>query len=115
MARARLSLLFLLVVAAQAFAKVATREGRQATLPAETVMKIIEQLVPGVDYPIFDEVPKTAFDCPSVLAASVEQSHFASRGFGYFADVEAQCQVFHVCARQLLPAGDLIQQFSVCF
>lgn len=41
---------------------------------------------PGVDYPVFSEIPQTSFDC--------KQQQFP----GYYADVEAQCQVFHICA-----------------
>lgn len=40
---------------------------------------------PGQDYPIFSSIPETSFKCS-------EQSLP-----GYYADVDAQCQVFHVC------------------
>ncbi|KAK7070971.1 hypothetical protein SK128_014891 [Halocaridina rubra] len=40
---------------------------------------------PGIDYPIYWEVPQTSFNCREVPAA------------GYYADIEARCQVFHVC------------------
>lgn len=39
---------------------------------------------PELDYPIFDKIPKTAFTCDDKID-------------GYYADVEARCQVFHVC------------------
>ncbi|XP_068993996.1 uncharacterized protein [Neodiprion pinetum] len=40
---------------------------------------------PGKDYPVLAEVPETRFAC--------DQQQFP----GYYADPEAQCQVFHIC------------------
>ncbi|XP_043220331.1 uncharacterized protein LOC122380867 isoform X1 [Amphibalanus amphitrite] len=40
--------------------------------------------VPGDDYPILAEIPETDFSC-------------AGRPQGYFSDVLARCQVYHVC------------------
>ena len=40
--------------------------------------------VPGDDYPIFAEVPDTSFICDGQVEG------------GYYADPEAECQVFHV-------------------
>ena len=64
--------------------------------------------VPGEDYPIFAEVPLTAFSC----AGQVEG--------GYYADPEAECQAFHVCGSNgsggltkfsfLCPNGTIFQQ-----
>ena len=61
------------------------------------------------DYPQYASVPATSFQC-------VEQKYS-----GYFADPEAQCQVFHICLNtQLLgsflcPNGTLFhQQLFVC-
>ncbi|XP_055912934.1 uncharacterized protein LOC129946687 [Eupeodes corollae] len=42
--------------------------------------------VPGVDYPLYHEVPHTNFDCGSVPAAP-----------GMYANVETGCQAYHVC------------------
>merc|ERR1711973_180970 len=42
--------------------------------------------VPGEDYPIYAEVPETAFACDGQADG------------GYYADGEAECQVFHICA-----------------
>jgi len=42
--------------------------------------------VPGEDYPILADVPETAFSCENGVEG------------GYYADSEAECQVFHVCA-----------------
>ncbi|XP_042218294.1 mucin-5AC-like [Homarus americanus] len=62
----------------------------------------------GVDYPTFQTIPKTGFDCSSKPAG------------GYYADTEADCQVFHVCwsgrsASFLCPVGTLFsQQVLVC-
>lgn len=63
---------------------------------------------PGVDYPIYTEIPKTSFDC--------KNQQFP----GYYADVEAQCQVFHICALNttfnfLCPNGTIFsQEHLVC-
>ena len=64
--------------------------------------------VPGDDYPIFAEVPDTSFTCDGQVEG------------GYYADPEAECQVFHVCARGghsglakysfLCPNGTVFQQ-----
>lgn len=64
--------------------------------------------VPGQDYPIYTEIPKTSFDC--------KQQQYP----GYYADVEAQCQVFHICALNttfnfLCPNGTIFsQEHLVC-
>lgn len=64
---------------------------------------------PGVDYPIFYEPPETSFKC-------ADQQYP-----GYYADVEAQCQVFHICQEMgrsdafLCPNGTIFsQQYFVC-
>merc|ERR1711892_336820 len=41
---------------------------------------------PGEDYPIFSEVPETSFLCDGQADG------------GYYADPEAECQAFHICA-----------------
>lgn len=41
---------------------------------------------PGVDFPAYTRIPKTSFTC--------EGKGF---DFGFYADEEAQCQVYHVC------------------
>lgn len=62
----------------------------------------------GVDYTLYAEIPKTSFDC--------KQQQFP----GYYADVEAQCQVFHICALNttfnfLCPNGTIFsQEHLVC-
>lgn len=58
--------------------------------------------VPAVDYPVYAEVPQTNFDCAQQLP-------------GYYSDVEAQCQVFHICALNrtysfLCPNGTIFSQ-----
>lgn len=58
--------------------------------------------VPGVDYPVFEQTPRTTFDCRQQLP-------------GYYADVEARCQVFHICASNrtysfLCPNGTIFSQ-----
>ena len=69
--------------------------------------------VPGDDYPIFAEVPDTSFTCDGQVEG------------GYYADPEAECQVFHICGADgsggltkysfLCPNGTLFnQQYFVC-
>ena len=76
----------------------------------------LEETIPGVpgdDYPIFAQVPDTSFLCDG-----------QSEG-GYYADPEAECQVFHICGNDgnggltkysfLCPNGTLFnQQYFVC-
>jgi len=68
--------------------------------------------VPGEDYPIFVTPPETQFDC----ADQIE---------GYYADTDADCQAFHICAPDgssslikysfLCPNGTLFnQQYFIC-
>nr|XP_027227547.1 uncharacterized protein LOC113819519 [Penaeus vannamei] len=57
---------------------------------------------PGVDYPIFGQVPKTSFRC-------------RGRQPGYYADTETRCQVFHICNARggqgfLCPNGTIFDQ-----
>ena len=69
--------------------------------------------VPGDDYPIFAEVPETSFFCDGLVEG------------GYYADPEAECQAFHICAADgtggltkysfLCPNGTIFQQqYFVC-
>ena len=60
---------------------------------------------PGVDYPVFSEVPDTDFNC--------RQQEFP----GIYTDVESNCQVFHMCQPQsgernsfLCPNGTMFSQ-----
>merc|ERR1712123_133009 len=76
----------------------------------------LEEAIPGVpgdDYPIFAEVPETSFLCDGQVDG------------GYYADPEAECQAFHICAGDgtggftkysfLCPNGTLFQQqYFVC-
>ncbi|XP_022218911.2 flocculation protein FLO11 [Drosophila obscura] len=57
---------------------------------------------PGIDFPIYPRIPKTSFSCRSF-------------GNGYFADMETDCQVFHICEEGrkisfLCPNGTIFQQ-----
>ncbi|XP_023215933.1 uncharacterized transmembrane protein DDB_G0289901-like, partial [Centruroides sculpturatus] len=63
----------------------------------------------GQDYPNFDTIPKTDFDC--------QQHQYP----GYYGDVEARCQVFHICQADgrldsfLCPVGTIFnQKYFVC-
>ncbi|XP_075166098.1 uncharacterized protein LOC142238364 [Haematobia irritans] len=64
--------------------------------------------VPGVDYPVYSQVPQTNFDCAQQPLP------------GYYSDIEAQCQVFHICALNrtysfLCPNGTIFsQEVLVC-
>merc|ERR1719245_2869113 len=42
--------------------------------------------IPGEDYPILAEAPETEFSCEGQVNG------------GYYADPEAECQVFHICS-----------------
>lgn len=75
-----------------------SQEGDYSAIPGE----------PEIDYPIFSEIPQTSFDC--------NQQEYP----GYYADVEARCQVFHICALNktfdfLCPNGTIFsQEHLVC-
>merc|ERR1712072_1547165 len=56
--------------------------------------------VPGEDYPIYAEVPETAFACDGQVDG------------GYYADGEAECQVFHICTAD--GAGGLSKYSFLC-
>merc|ERR1712212_669747 len=69
--------------------------------------------IPGADYPIFAEVPQSPFFCGGRVEG------------GYYADPEADCQAFHICAADseggltkysfLCPNGTLFnQQYFIC-
>ena len=65
------------------------RQRRQATITAEELGELLQTAVPGVDFPAFSEIPDTNFEC-SAANGVLENG-------GYYADVEAGCQVFHIC------------------
>merc|ERR1712123_103656 len=56
--------------------------------------------VPGEDYPIYAEVPETGFACEGQVDG------------GYYADPEAECQVFHICTAD--GAGGLSKYSFLC-
>jgi len=56
--------------------------------------------VPGEDYPIYAEVPETAFSCDGQVDG------------GYYADPEAECQAFHICTAD--GAGGLAKYSFLC-
>merc|ERR1712079_903883 len=56
--------------------------------------------VPGEDYPIYAEVPETGFTCEGQVDG------------GYYADGEAECQVFHICTAD--GAGGLAKYSFLC-
>ncbi|XP_035212838.1 uncharacterized protein LOC118186799 [Stegodyphus dumicola] len=76
---------------------------------AEGNLEVLLRGVPGMDFPNFLVVPETSFDC----------SGMATRG--YYGDVEAGCQVFHICQPGnrkdsfLCPVGTIFnQKYFVC-
>ena len=80
--------------------------------PVEALGEVIPG-VPGEDYPIYAEVPETAFGCEGQVDG------------GYYADPEAECQAFHICTADgagglakysfLCPNGTLFnQQYFIC-
>lgn len=64
-----------------------------ASNQAAPAMSPIDMLImavpgrPGQDYPILAEVPETSFNCDGRTEG------------GYYADQEADCQLFHVCVQ----------------
>merc|ERR1712226_1397056 len=59
-----------------------------AASDADAALAMLQGSIPGVpgeDYPIFAEVPETAFLCDGQVDG------------GYYADPEADCQAFHIC------------------
>merc|ERR1712212_104961 len=56
--------------------------------------------VPGEDYPIYGEVPESGFVCDGQVDG------------GYYADPEAECQVFHICTAD--GAGGLAKYSFLC-
>lgn len=77
---------------------------------------MLEKAVPGVpgqDYPIYAEVPDTSFSCDGQVDG------------GYYADPQAECQVFHICTNDgqgglsrysfLCPNGTIFnQEYFIC-
>lgn len=58
------------------------------SLPTPDITDLFYNVQPGVDFPVYSEIPKTSFDCKKLYKS------------GYFADPEAQCQVFHRCDQE---------------
>merc|ERR1712150_392162 len=59
-----------------------------ASSDADAALAMLQGSIPGIpgeDYPIFAEVPETAFACDGQVDG------------GYYADPEADCQAFHIC------------------
>jgi len=82
--------------------------------PLAMLMKSVPG-IPGEDYPIFAAAPDTAFSCEVDVQVNG----------GYYADPEAQCQVFHICSANaegglakytfLCPNGTIFnQEYFIC-
>merc|ERR1712025_697007 len=56
--------------------------------------------IPGEDYPIYSEVPESAFACDGQVDG------------GYYADPAAECQAFHICTAD--GAGGLAKYSFLC-
>uniref|UniRef100_A0AAR5QHH3 Chitin-binding type-2 domain-containing protein n=1 Tax=Dendroctonus ponderosae TaxID=77166 RepID=A0AAR5QHH3_DENPD len=57
---------------------------------------------PGIDFPVYSYIPRTGFSCKGIES-------------GYYADLETNCQVFHICedgrkVSFLCPNGTIFQQ-----
>jgi len=84
--------------------------------PGDDNLAMLEKSIPGVpgqDYPILAEVPDSQFTCDGQVDG------------GYYADPEAQCQVFHICTADgqggltkysfLCPNGTIFNQnYFIC-
>merc|ERR1719411_2430829 len=74
-----------------------------AACDAADNIAMLEKAVPGIpgeDYPIYAEVPESGFSCDGQVDG------------GYYADPEAECQVFHICTAD--GAGGLAQYSFLC-
>ena len=70
---------------------------------ADDNLAMLEKAVPGVpgeDYPIYAEVRESGFSCDGQVDG------------GYYADPEAECQVFHICTAD--GAGGLSKYSFLC-
>jgi len=70
---------------------------------SDSNLAMLEKAVPGVpgeDYPIYGEVPESGFVCDGQVDG------------GYYADPEAECQVFHICTAD--GAGGLAKYSFLC-
>merc|ERR1711953_1653186 len=70
---------------------------------SDSNLAMLEKAVPGVpgeDYPIYAEVPESGFSCDGQVDG------------GYYADPEAECQVFHICTAD--GAGGLAKYSFLC-
>merc|ERR1711994_190796 len=77
----------------------ALADDAEAADPLAMLMKSVPG-IPGEDYPIYAEAPETAFSCEGQVNG------------GYYADSEAQCQVFHICTAD--GAGGLAKYSFLC-
>merc|ERR1712168_1786144 len=74
-----------------------------AASDADAALAMLQGSIPGVpgeDYPIYAEVPESAFSCDGQVDG------------GYYADPEAECQVFHICTAD--GAGGLAKYSFLC-
>jgi len=72
-------------------------------IASDSNLAMLEKAVPGVpgeDYPIYGEVPESGFVCDGQVDG------------GYYADPEAECQVFHICTAD--GAGGLAKYSFLC-
>merc|ERR1719454_1731455 len=87
-----------------------------AASDADAALAMLQGSIPGVpgeDYPIYAEVPESGFSCEGQVDG------------GYYADPEAECQVFHICTADgqgglakysfLCPNGTIFNQnYFIC-
>nr|CAI5868334.1 unnamed protein product [Callosobruchus analis] len=77
-------------------------EAKTNTRPEDLVFYQGMEGTPGVDFPILSYIPRTSFSCNGIES-------------GYYADLETDCQVFHICEEErkisfLCPNGTIFQQ-----
>jgi len=78
-------------------------QGAASDSGSDDNLAMLEKAIPGVpgeDYPIYAEVPEGAFSCDGQVDG------------GYYADPEAECQVFHICTAD--GAGGLAKYSFLC-
>merc|ERR1739845_235332 len=91
--------------------KLNTEKQEESQDPLEALSSSIPG-TPGQDYPIYSQPPETSFACDGYVS-------------GYYADTEARCQAYHVCAEGgrsgqikytfLCPNGTLFHQaYFIC-
>jgi hypothetical protein len=97
-------------------AQASNLDAREGEEESENGLDMLMKSVPGIpgeDYPIYAEAPETEFSCDTGVNG------------GYYADPDAECQVFHICTQDgngglakysfLCPNGTIFNQnYFIC-